>query len=308
MERAVFCKARAFVYRHARPLDLARWQYHFENGSREAVLHALAFYQNDDGGFGHALEPDLWNRRSTPIGTWAATEILREIGWPERGHPIVRGILKYLASRADFDEAERQWRNVVPENNDDPHAIWWRWNEAGSEFRYNPTAALAGFLLRYGDGELYRWGEALAAEAVEFLAEHAPFAEMHVTGCLLSLWEACADMRPETVDLPAFTELMQTQVRANICTEPEKWFSAYEPRPSEFVLSPESPFYAGVEELVRQECAAIVAAQAADGAWPVVWRWHTDYREYFVAADWWKSALAIRNLRFLRAFCKEEQR
>ena len=68
----VFKKARTFVYRNARPLDIARWQYHFENGSKGAVLTALAVYQNEDGGFGHALEPDSWNPNSAPIQTWAA--------------------------------------------------------------------------------------------------------------------------------------------------------------------------------------------------------------------------------------------
>lgn len=53
-----FEKARKFIYKNARPLDLARWQYHFENGSREAVLQALQVYQNEDGGYGHGLEPD----------------------------------------------------------------------------------------------------------------------------------------------------------------------------------------------------------------------------------------------------------
>ena len=43
-----FEKARDFIYRNARPLDLARWQYHFENGSKEAVLKALSYYQNAD--------------------------------------------------------------------------------------------------------------------------------------------------------------------------------------------------------------------------------------------------------------------
>lgn len=46
------------VYRNARPLDFARWQYHFENGGKEAVLRALSYYQNKDGGFGYALELD----------------------------------------------------------------------------------------------------------------------------------------------------------------------------------------------------------------------------------------------------------
>ena len=34
-------RARRFVYKNARPLELAKWQYHFENGSREAVLETL---------------------------------------------------------------------------------------------------------------------------------------------------------------------------------------------------------------------------------------------------------------------------
>lgn len=84
-------KARTFIYRNARPLDIARWQYHFEGGSKKAVLTALAVYQNEDGGFGHALEPDCWNPNSAPIQTWTATEILREIDFTDSTHPIIDG-------------------------------------------------------------------------------------------------------------------------------------------------------------------------------------------------------------------------
>lgn len=72
-------KAKTFIYRNARPLDLTRWQYHFENGSKQAVLNALSYYQNEDGGFGHALEADSWNPNSSLIQTWTATEILRKL-------------------------------------------------------------------------------------------------------------------------------------------------------------------------------------------------------------------------------------
>ena len=34
-------KHRNWIYRNARPLDLSRWQYHFENGTKENVLNAL---------------------------------------------------------------------------------------------------------------------------------------------------------------------------------------------------------------------------------------------------------------------------
>ena len=85
-----YLKARSFIYRNARPLDIARWQYHFEGGSKDAVLTALSSYQNEDGGFGHALEPDAWNPNSSPIQTWVAMEILREIGFTDKTHPIIQ--------------------------------------------------------------------------------------------------------------------------------------------------------------------------------------------------------------------------
>lgn len=57
MSPTAFEKARTYLYRHARPLDLTRFQYHFEQGSREAVMHVLSCYQNADGGLGHAVKP-----------------------------------------------------------------------------------------------------------------------------------------------------------------------------------------------------------------------------------------------------------
>lgn len=52
-----FDAIRRWMHRNARPLDLARWQYHFESGSAEAVLQSLSAYQNEDGGFGHGWRP-----------------------------------------------------------------------------------------------------------------------------------------------------------------------------------------------------------------------------------------------------------
>ena len=57
-------QAESFIYKNARPLDLARWKYIFEGGGKEDVLTALAAYQKEDGGIGHALEPDCWNPQS----------------------------------------------------------------------------------------------------------------------------------------------------------------------------------------------------------------------------------------------------
>lgn len=78
MIEEAFEKARKFIYRNARPLDLARWQYHFEGGRKENVIEALSAYQNEDGGFGHGLEADFWNPNSSPMATSAAAQYLSE--------------------------------------------------------------------------------------------------------------------------------------------------------------------------------------------------------------------------------------
>ena len=82
-------KARSFIYRFARPIDLAVFKHAFENGPAEDIITALCAYQNPDGGFGHAIEPDNFNPLSLPMGAWKATEYIREAGGLEPSHPIL---------------------------------------------------------------------------------------------------------------------------------------------------------------------------------------------------------------------------
>lgn len=181
-----FEKARKFIYKNARPVDLARWQYHFENGSREAVLQALQVYQNEDGGYGHGLEPDHWNPNSTPIAVWEACRILRELECLHSTNPQVQGILRYLASGKEFSEGK--WFNQVPSTVSYPHAIWWE-SPVGVPAD-NPTVSLAGTILRTGETTLYQKAQAIAETAVaSFLNE--PTSEMHTLVVYLELLQDC---------------------------------------------------------------------------------------------------------------------
>ena len=92
-----YARAKKFILKNSRPLDMARWNYLFENGSKEEVINILKNYQNDDGGFANALEPDCWNINSTPLQTWAATRIIKEINLDDKNHPIIKGIIDYLS-------------------------------------------------------------------------------------------------------------------------------------------------------------------------------------------------------------------
>lgn len=297
-------KARRFVYRCARPIDLARWQYHFENGSQEAVLTALAAYQNEDGGFGHALEADSFNPNSCPIQTNTAVEILREIGMTDPKHPIVQGILRYLDSGADFDEAHRQWLNTVPSNNDYPCAVWWKYGDKGSSFKYNPTASLAGFGIRFAapDSAFHKRCCDIAREAVDWLLAQEPFTEQHVAACFVRLYEDCAEAGKAPFDMIALRERLGSMIRQTLDGVAEKWGKEYASMPSDLITSRSCHFYAANAAVVAAQCDYIRHSQLPDGSFIVPWQWWTDDKGFDLAENWWKSDIAVKFMRHLREF------
>lgn len=303
----VFEKARNYLYRNATPLQLAKWKYFFENGSEADILTALASYQNEDGGFGHGLEADCFNPNSSPIQTWAATETLGMIMFKDSSHPIVKGILKYLESGSDFDSDKMQWRNTVPTNNDYPHAIWWEYSEGDGEFKYNPTAALAGFILIFADKEsaLYQKGCEIVKSAANWFFENFPVTEQHVLGCFAALFNMCFIAgKTDLFDMQRMGKQLLASVKKCVCCDPEEWGKAYMAVPQDFVMSRESPFYSVLGEAAEKYADFLLDSQLEDGSFPVNWQWYNDYREFEVSKVRWKCEFIIKNMLFLRNFGK----
>lgn len=314
MNSAVFEKARTFMYRNARPLDLARFQYHFENGSKEAVLNALSYYQNEDGGFGHAVEPDCWNPNSTPLHCSTAGEIIRETDCGggkhakdtshsrEASHPLIQGLLKWYASGDCFNG--KTWEMVVESNNDHPHAPWWH---AGSESSchtdYNGTAQIAGFILLYAkpDSEVYRLGARIANEAMEAL-ESSELTDDHTCACYVHLLECIVGAGArEKFPCEQLERRLHEAVRERITKDTSQW-GGYVCRPSRFISSRDSVFYPENKELAEYECGHIARTQLADGSWDIPWGW-ADYPEaWAVSRNWWKGQVILENLLYLKGF------
>jgi hypothetical protein len=115
-----FRAAAAFVAANARVLDRRRFQRLFEDGPARAVRDAVAAYRNDDGGFGHALEPDCRAPGSQPAAAEMALRIMDEAdAWDE---DLVRGACDWLAGVAP---AEGGAAFVEATLAGWPHAPWW---------------------------------------------------------------------------------------------------------------------------------------------------------------------------------------
>jgi hypothetical protein len=132
--------AAQFLAAHARILDRRRFARLFEDGAAAPVRDAVAAYRNDDGGFGHALEPDGRTPGSQPAAVRMALLTLHEadawdddvasgaLGWLEANAPTEGGISFVLPSVAGW-----------------PHAPWWEPPD-GLPAALFPTGGIAGVL------------------------------------------------------------------------------------------------------------------------------------------------------------------
>lgn len=76
-----YLKARDFILTNARMVERRLFDFHFVNGDRNGVYHAVYAYRNPDGGFGHGMEPDTASPESQPLFGIMALEILDEVGF-----------------------------------------------------------------------------------------------------------------------------------------------------------------------------------------------------------------------------------
>ena len=300
---SVYQKARAFMYRNARPLDLARFQYHFENGSKEDVMNVLAFYQNNDGGFGHAVEADCWNPNSTPLHCNTASEIIRQIDYTDSQHPVIQDLLRWYASGTYFNG--KSWQIVVASNNDYPHAPWWHTQSSSTcHTDYNGTAQIAGFLIRYSErsSDLFRLGVRIANEAIDALSP-TDIMDMHTCACYMCMAELIE--KGNATEYVAFKELktkLHYAIHKLIVTDTTKW-SSYVCQPSCFIKSKESEYYLENKEIADYECTHIINTQLPDGSWNIGWTWGGQYPdEWAISKNWWKGQWIIQNLLYLKGF------
>ena len=135
-----FSAATAFVAANARVLDRRRFQRLFEDGPAAPVRDAVAAYRNDDGGFGHALEPDCRAPGSQPAAVAMALRMMDETdAWDE---DLVRGACDWLAAVAP---AEGGAAFVEATLAGWPHAPWWV-PEEGHPASLVATGMIAGTL------------------------------------------------------------------------------------------------------------------------------------------------------------------
>ena len=144
-----FIDSRNYLFNHCRKLEQVRFSCLFENLNQDSLLEQITTYQNNDGGFGHGLEPDLRTRYSSSLCTTVALQILNDMNVIKK-HKIIKKAIVYLENT--FNQKTQSWRIIPEKAQFDPHAPWW--NQINHEKKYaiynlNPTSEIVSYFINY---------------------------------------------------------------------------------------------------------------------------------------------------------------
>jgi hypothetical protein len=304
LSKANLAKSREFIMREGRPLEQALYRFRFEDGSRDAVRAALAGFQNEDGGFGKALEPDLRAPESSVLATIRALQALTALKTlPD--HPMIGRAMAYLTS--SFDETKAVWRIIPPTTGAQAHAPWWnqeQLDQVFGGFLILPRAEVLGYLFTF-DPPSFSPGRRL--NVLKALMDTLENPAGPVSGMFV---DSCARLY-ETGQLPVeyrdrLYRKLAPLVPGAVEQNAEKW-KQYCLKPIWLVRTPESPFFQLIADSVERNLDYEIDNQSADGSWSPNWSWYGAYPDVWpVAEKEWRGVLTIQTLEALQAFGRIE--
>lgn len=283
-------QAKLFIYQYGRLLDRRRFEYFFENGPKEAVLAALAAYQNPDGGFGQGLEPDIRSPHSQPVPTESALILMDEIECFDPS--ILKGVIRFLQA------------NSIPTGgfplafchiNDYPHAPWWN-TDQDNEAHMNPTGRIIGLLYKQSVlTDIYE--EKWFQNAVDFIWKEMDkgLPSDYHDGVQ---WISFLEHTPERERAAAHLTSIQKWLAGPDIIERDTKAEGYVHKVLDWVPSPSSYAAQVVSSSdIERHLSYLVSQQQPDGGWPISWPAVSAAGECE-----WRGHLTVERLRTLRSF------
>jgi len=255
---------------HGRGVDLARIKLLSGQIGADEFRSTLTPYQNPDGGFGQALEPDVRMPDSSVLATVTAIQLLVLCDSPA-SDPLVRGAMGYLETVMNR-EADA-W-HFVPANVDKAaHAPWWDFKDI-SGYMLNPRAEIVGYM--------YRWPEFFEESLRDRLAhdiaarvDAANQLEMHDLLSVDRLLQTASF--PEELHKPLF-QVFKPLALAAIETSFEAWDN-YGLSPLGVVREPGHPLAGDLAQAIELNLEYREERCEEDGSWTAPWTWYGRYDE-----------------------------
>jgi hypothetical protein len=276
LSKEKFEKSKSYIMEYGRTLDQARFDYYFQNGSKENVLNVLITHQNSDGGFQDMGEGP--RNVSSPIGTSVAFQLLTDLDVPAND-PMVQLGVKYIVDT--FDHELGLWQP----------AFNWLHEEANLVQGWgNPGAELVGYLLHYQELVL----SAFLKHVLDMTVRNLMLVERPMDTFVLLCYMRLAKFAPEALN-ELIIQRLREDVPKVIEIDPRKW-SKWCTKPYWFAISPTSLVGDIIKQDVIRNLEYEIQNQTEDGFFPPHWN---DTEENLRI---WRSILTIDVLKALRNY------
>jgi len=248
--------AETFLWKNARLLERRLFSFLFKGGRREDVLAALSAYQNEDGGFGNALEPDKRTPTSQPVDQEVALRVLDDVGFDAA---IVERMCDFLMS---ITSEEGGVPFVLPTVRDAPRADWWN-TQDDPPASINPTASIAGLLHKHQFQ--HPWLEQATAFSWRKVEELQNGMDYELI-CAATFLEYVPDRGRAETFFPKIAE----QIKGRTTLDPQAAELMF--TPLTWAPTPDSlPRRLFADDVIDSHLDALAARQQADGGWPIYW-------------------------------------
>ncbi|KIL49704.1 hypothetical protein [Jeotgalibacillus soli] len=278
-----------YIMHEARPVDRAFYLYRQGKGSAEDVIQALQSYQNQDGGFGHALEPDSRLTESSVLNTTIAFQFLSRL--PVNGdHQMVQKGLNYLIQQ--YNATHGTWPIVPAAINQVPRAPWWNVNEETGETSFektpgNPAAEILGYFQHYRKYIPLRILEQIQSSVMKRWDEIDEW-EMHEVQCYYRLAELTNN---EEIRARIIRKMRQNVNEIFLLTK--KQWAGYGLQPMVIVKEENSPLYSVLEGVVEENHQWFSSQLEKAGYWKPGWEWGQYPKEWEQAKKEWCSYITV---------------
>lgn len=279
--------ARNFVLGHGRLLDRRRFNLLFEDGDQptvgKLVMRALLAYQNSDGGFGNALEPDVRSAESQTVCAEVALRMMVELDTIDAA--AVHALCGWCAANA-FEGGGLPF--ALPAVVSGPRAPWW---QPTGEPSLNPTAAIVGLLIELDVD--HEWVARASAWCWTELESNQGAIDHHSALCAIEFLQ--------TAPQDARTERVTVSVRDKVVGELAELDPAAEGYifpPLQFARRPEAlsrPWFD--DATIGIHLDALESGQSDDGGWSIPWEPPSS-----AARSEWRTIVTIEALKTLRSY------
>lgn len=286
-----FNQAENFVWRHGRLLERRVFEYIFQGGSKNNVLTSLKAYQNDDGGFGNAIEPDLRAPDSHPLYMEFALRVLYDC--KIRDEELSQRACEYISKNADLQKGIPA---IFSSSANYPRAEHWN-NLSSTEPSFSRLTGLVGLLSWQGIED--SWLDKATEICLHDISSRI-YDDAHTILTSFLLLESL----PQTEYIQGLYKKLSKELITSRFMRLDATSTDYGLSPLEFAQSSDS-YCRGIfsDETILDHLKVLESLQDDDGGWQIEWEPPGE-----TARLEWRAYKTLKSLMILKSYNKSELR